>query len=243
MTLPAQGLAADADADGRFAIDEVTTAGRLTLTARRGGPSGLLFGALTGIVPVPGGVTDAGVLALVALDRTDTDADGVPDVIEALLGTDPALPDSDGDGITDGREDRDGDLSPDALEILLGTDPARPDSDGDGVLDGLEDGDGDELSDVAEVGLGTDPFAVDTDGDGFGDGAEVGAGSDPLNPARVPIRAAYATISVRNAASPSEAAGVFIGAPVSILNSAAPEAIGGATAGPAVSVENLAPVQ
>ena len=37
----------------------------------------------------------------------------------------PAVPDSDGDGLSD------------ALEAVVGTDPNRPDTDGDGLLEGL----------------------------------------------------------------------------------------------------------
>jgi hypothetical protein len=46
----------------------------------------------------------------------DTDGDGVPDVIEALAGTNPFNPDSDGDGANDFNE------------ILSGSDPNDPDS-------------------------------------------------------------------------------------------------------------------
>lgn len=54
----------------------------------------------------------------------DRDGDGVPDVIEiVLLKTDPANPDSDGDGISDGLEDSDGDGVPDADELVLGLNP------------------------------------------------------------------------------------------------------------------------
>ena len=57
---------------------------------------------------------------------TDVDADGVPDYLEALYGTDSADPDTDGDGVSDGEELEDG------------TDPTVADSDGDGVGDGDE---------------------------------------------------------------------------------------------------------
>ena len=72
----------------------------------------------------------------------DTDGDGLTQFEEALLGTHPGLPDSDGDGIPDGLEarygldplersaadlDTDADGLPDLLEVLAGTDPTRPD--------------------------------------------------------------------------------------------------------------------
>jgi hypothetical protein len=70
----------------------------------------------------------------VALD--DTDGDGLPDVDEEALGTDPTSADTDGDGLTDLEE-----------VDLHGTDPTAADSDGDGIDDGVE---------VAE---GSDPLA------------------------------------------------------------------------------------
>jgi hypothetical protein len=56
----------------------------------------------------------------------DTDGDGICDVQEAALGTDPNNADSDGDGIPDGDE------------VRGGTDPNDADSDGDGIPDGDE---------------------------------------------------------------------------------------------------------
>ncbi|HMV67170.1 MAG TPA: hypothetical protein PKA64_09995 [Myxococcota bacterium] len=79
----------------------------------------------------------------------DTDADGLPDMEELGLGTDPALADTDGDTLTDGdevdvrgtdplRRDTDGDTANDGLEVRLGLDPLDPDGDGDGLPDGLD---------------------------------------------------------------------------------------------------------
>lgn len=66
--------------------------------------------------------------AQLGLDRDD---DGIPDIVELYLGSDPEVADSDGDGIVDG------------LEInVLGTSPRNPDSDGDGLCDGGRDVDG-----------------------------------------------------------------------------------------------------
>lgn len=65
----------------------------------------------------------------------DTDNDGLTDEEEALLGTDPENPDTDGDDLTD------------SLEVnTLNTDPLVADTDGDGINDG------------AEVFGGSDPF-------------------------------------------------------------------------------------
>src|SRR5437660_1480575 len=92
-----------------------------------------------------------------AQEAVDTDKDGLYDYEEIYTyHTNPANPDTDGDGFSDGEEvkngyshlvgnlkkmtevDTDNDGLSDALEIQLRTDPTNPDSDGDGVLDGKE---------------------------------------------------------------------------------------------------------
>ncbi len=114
----------------------------------------------------------------------DADKDGLPDDVEADLGTDPDLVDTDGDGLDDLFEVENGlnplvpgeqDLDPDedglttAEENAAGSDPNDPDTDGDGLPDGVEVND-----------LGSDPTLVDTDGDGLDDGFEVNdSGTDP----------------------------------------------------------------
>lgn len=126
---------------------------------------------------------------------TDSDGDGLFDVVEPDLGTDPDNPDTDGDGLLDGQEaafntdplhaDTDGDGLTDGAEVQgFESDPTRIDTDGDRLLDAEEaalgtrliliDTDGDGLSDYDEVRVyGTDPLRADTDGDGLTDGAEV----------------------------------------------------------------------
>lgn len=64
----------------------------------------------------------------------DRDGDGLTDVEEAAIGTNPDLADTDGDGLTD------------LQEVLLGTSPFVADTDGDGA------------SDYVEYRLGTDPL-------------------------------------------------------------------------------------
>jgi hypothetical protein len=113
-------------------------------------------------------------------DDLDSDGDGLSDIEEADLGTDPNNPDSDGDGLNDheevelGTDPRDSDTDDDGLndgdEITHGTDPLNPDTDRDG------------LTDFDEMMRGTDPTNPDTDGDGLTDGYEVTQGTDPLNP-------------------------------------------------------------
>ena len=122
----------------------------------------------------------------------DTDEDGLFDMDEEELGTDPNDPDSDDDGLSDGAEvelqdtffgacpspliaDSDGDGLDDLFEVTAGLDPCDMDSDDDG------------LPDAAEGVHGTQPLNPDTDGDGLLDGTEVdlalangGACPDPL---------------------------------------------------------------
>jgi uncharacterized protein (TIGR03382 family) len=106
----------------------------------------------------------------------DSDGDGLPDVTEDEIGTDPADADSDDDGIPDGGEpspgaDSDGDGLIDALD---------PDSDNDGIFDGTETGvvtpgpgtDPDVFVPDADPSTTTDPRNPDTDGGSVPDGAE-----------------------------------------------------------------------
>lgn len=126
--------------------------------------------------------------------RVDSDADGLADEEEVLLGTSIMSPDTDGDGISDyvetlvgfdplvldvpracetlmigGDEDLDG--LTDCDEELLGTSSSLVDSDGDGLPDRLE-----------LVGL-TDYLTADaeqdSDGDGVSNGDELLLHSDP----------------------------------------------------------------
>lgn len=111
--------------------------------------------------------------------------DGLTNLEEYNLGTDPNDPDTDDDGIEDGNETT--------------TNPLAPDSDGDGLLDGdnitITSSDaryvdwanegiiytGDRTF-LGELTAGTDPTDSDTDGDGAGDGNEISNGTDPLVP-------------------------------------------------------------
>ncbi len=103
----------------------------------------------------------------------DRDSDGLSDTYEIIIGTDPFVSDSDGDGLLDGEEVH-----------IYGTDPLDKHSDDDGLTDGDEvnihltdplntDTDGDGLNDRAEVyDWYTDPLNNDTDGDMIPDGVE-----------------------------------------------------------------------
>lgn len=103
-------------------------------------------------------VNGTGERPVTGFNGLDSDGDGLIDLYELLIGTDPNNPDSDGDGLDDGRE------------LVIGTDPLNPDTDGDGLSDGFE------------VQIGTDPLNPDTDGDGVPDGQEILDGTDPLDP-------------------------------------------------------------
>ncbi|MDX1435878.1 MAG: DUF5050 domain-containing protein [Anaerolineales bacterium] len=133
----------------------------------------------------------------------DSDNDGLKDIEELEIGTDPFNPDSDGDSLTDGDEvinrgtnplnpDTDGDALRDGDEVTRGTDPLKPDTDADFLADGDEvnrgtdplnpDSDSDALMDGDEVNRRTDPLNPDSDGDVLTDGDEVNRGTDPLKP-------------------------------------------------------------
>lgn len=88
----------------------------------------------------------------------DADKDGLDDVREKEIGTNPQNTDSDGDGLSDGDE-----------VIVYKTDPLKADTDGDGLSDG------DEV-----LIWHTNPLNPDTDGDGYQDGEEVRNGYNPL---------------------------------------------------------------
>ena len=119
-------------------------------------------------------------------DTSDPDDDGRTNFQEIVeIGSNPNLPDTDGDTADDGDDafpldpaealdtdadgtgdnadlDDDGDGLPDADELTVhGTNPKRADSDGDGLRD----------KDELEVHF-TNPLNADHDGDGLSDGAE-----------------------------------------------------------------------
>ncbi|MFN8377516.1 MAG: TadE/TadG family type IV pilus assembly protein [Anaerolineae bacterium] len=139
----------------------------------------------------------------------DPDGDGCDNECEESRGLNPMSPDTDADGLTDGRE------ALASVAGFTGTNPANPDTDADGVWDGDElanlisplnpDSDNDVLTDGQELrvanhpqgryatGLGTNPANPDTDADGLTDYQELTINdtdpmvrdsddTDPLNP-------------------------------------------------------------
>ena len=91
------------------------------------------------------------------VDLSDEDGDKLLAYYESIYGTDPAKPDTDGDGISDYEE-----------MFIQNTDPLKADTDNDGLSDGEE---------VEQYQ--SDPRLNDTDDDGVSDGDAVAAGLDP----------------------------------------------------------------
>ena len=88
----------------------------------------------------------------------DDDNDGLSDVDEELIGSDPLNADTDGDGFLDGSDN----FVLDSSEWL--------DTDSDGLGNNVDsDDDNDGLSDNVEQVNGSDPLIVDTDNDGITD--------------------------------------------------------------------------
>ncbi len=127
-------------------------------------------------------------LTATAVAAADDDADGLSNLREAELKTDPKKADTDEDGLLDGEEvqkyatnplniDTDADTVTDGDEIQNGTNPNAPDTDGD------------ELTEGEEREIGTNPLLRDTDQDGLNDKED----PDPLN-ANLPTVTPFPTI-------------------------------------------------
>lgn len=101
--------------------------------------------------------------------EVDSDNDGLSNLRESILGSDPNAPDSDNDGINDADEVN-----------LYQTNPTNSDSDGDGYLDGWE------VEHQLDP-LVADGDSVDSDNDGFSDVGEVLLGNDPNDPDDAPV--------------------------------------------------------
>ncbi|WP_075089433.1 LamG-like jellyroll fold domain-containing protein [Verrucomicrobium spinosum] len=102
------------------------------------------------------------VLIWLSDQQTDSDGDGLVDSEERhIYGTNPALADTDVDGI------------PDGWEVRNGQNPLVKDADADP--------DDDHLTNLSEWQHGSDPRLTDTDEDGLPDGWEVSNGTNPAN--------------------------------------------------------------
>ena len=74
--------------------------------------------------PITAAVLEPGLNNDLYLITTDPDGDGLTDDVERNYGTDPYVPDTDGDSLFDGQE-----------ITYYGTDPLNPDTDWDGLSD------------------------------------------------------------------------------------------------------------
>ena len=125
------------------------------LTAGDAPPTWDIVDPITDAVLEPGQENDLWLIT------TDPDGDGLTDEIESAYGTNPYVPDSDGDSLFDGQEVN-----------TYGTDPLNPDTDGDGLIDEEEvsytstnplnpDSEGDGVDDLTEYRNGTLPCSLE----------------------------------------------------------------------------------
>ncbi len=137
-------------------------------------------------------------------NNPDTDNDGLPDLLEKVLGSHPRLADTDGDGLLDGHEfDSDNyfteypeflgrcALSPNPTQCVyvepaatIGSDLLDTDTDDDGLSDGFEINQ--SVWRVHVIGepiytVTSNPLLADSDGDGLDDGVEYD-GKDLVDP-------------------------------------------------------------
>jgi hypothetical protein len=138
--------------------------------------SGYLDEAMIHNVAVDQAYLDGRVALLLPGDPNgDPDMDGLTNLEELVLGTDPDDPDTDGDGFEDGEENLSGIWNGPSDP---GTDPRLADTDGDGLADGVENPD---LPFVDQNQTGTDPNNPDSDNDFLDDGFEVANDLDPTD--------------------------------------------------------------
>ena len=132
----------------------------------------------------------------------DPDVDGLSNLEEQSLGTDPQSDDTDDDGLSDAVEDGGGEF----ISITqTGTDPLNADTDGDGLSDGVEN----PLLDFVDANQpGTDPNNADTDGDFLGDSVEILDGRDPTVPEDLDPIAGVLLADFDNPQVPYDAQGV-----------------------------------
>ncbi|PXA02932.1 hypothetical protein DDZ13_14615 [Coraliomargarita sinensis] len=94
---------------------------------------------------------------------SDMDGDGLTNLEEFSIGTNPNAVDSDSDGINDRNRDFDGDGMPNGWELLHHLDPTNE-------IDASLNPDADELNNLEEYMEGADPNLWDSDSNGIADG-------------------------------------------------------------------------
>lgn len=134
----------------------------------------------------------------------DLDADGLIDTMEFSAGSNPTLPDTDGDGLPDGVETETGTW---VNSANTGTNRVIDDTDGDGLRDDVETNSGIFTSPAS---TGTSPHIPDSDADGFSDGVEVlYSDANPLDATSRPLRSGMLDLLAywpfNDASNPSEA--------------------------------------
>ncbi len=171
--------------------------GNGSVFADGGNPTGIDAGACRGS-GCPDGGNATGDTSVGPTTCTDTDGDGLSDLVEGRYFTPPM--DTDGDGVPDYLDtDSDNDNFLDAIEArraypmytmhenTLVCGGSGNDCDLDGIPNHRDlDSDNDGLTDQEELLYHTDPCNPDTDGDGVSDLIEVAAGSNPLDPTSRP---------------------------------------------------------
>ena len=172
-------LANDSDVDGdTVTITDVTAsvAGgsaaivdgqvRFTPTAGFEGSAVLSYSIADG----QGGTGGATITITIDGDRDD---DGIPDVIEDVIGTDPDDPDTDDDGLCDGV------ISVPGICVAGEDAENETDTDGDGDIDALDpDADNDGIPDAVEIAPLDNGEPRDTDGDGTPDYRDIDSDGD-----------------------------------------------------------------
>jgi hypothetical protein len=111
-------------------------------------------------------------VSTIAWETSDSDGDGLTNLEEQNVGTDPNKPDTDNDGLLDGEE-----IDENGVQ-LLGTDPKKPDTDNDELLDG-DEVNGNPNAEGNARGQYTDPSNRDSDGDNIPDNVDEDSGAWP----------------------------------------------------------------
>lgn len=117
----------------------------------------------------------------------DPDEDGLTNLEEQTLGTDPSKADTDGDTLTDGAEVR-----------THRSDPNKKDTDSDGLSDG------DEVNRYQ-----TNPTLADSDGDGTSDSREISLGSNPADATSKPLLTTIGVVTGGDAGEGLDLDGTF----------------------------------